>query len=198
MARKPGVFLISMTFFLLTGGNPFPAPQNNGKNEIQRGEAFFPAFVGTFSQTVSFPEFFLHSPLVFTSINHRLNPDLNHTNDPVTIWSEKISKAAFKVCVQETSGDGMHAGLFVHWLAIGETCKRGIDSDGDGFNSCEDCDETDPSVNPNGTEFCDNQDNDCDNQVDEDFDFDGDGFTTCQIPVPDCDDADSSVNPGTV
>jgi MYXO-CTERM domain-containing protein len=55
-------------------------------------------------------------------------------------------------------------------------------------------------------EVCDGYDNDCDNSVDEDYDFDTDTYTTCgsDITVPgtpldedlvDCDDTDLAVNP---
>lgn len=60
------------------------------------------------------------------------------------------------------------------------------DADGDGYCSgaeCEDaellggdCDDTDAEVNPGFAELCDAKDNDCDDQIDEIFDADGDGF----------------------
>jgi len=58
-----------------------------------------------------------------------------------------------------------------------------------------DCDDLDPNNFPGNIEICDNQDNNCDTVVDEGFDQDGDGFTTCDLPVPDCDDTDPAVNP---
>ncbi len=83
------------------------------------------------------------------------------------------------------------------------------DADGDGFGNpavttlaCTapagfvsddtDCDDANASINPSATEACNGIDDDCDNSVDEDFDADGDGFTTCQN---DCADADASINP---
>jgi hypothetical protein len=89
------------------------------------------------------------------------------------------------------------------------------DNDGDGYLSDEDCDDSDPTVNPSAQELCDGFDNDCDSQADEGVqqtfyaDSDGDGFgsegiTTeaCEIPAgyvtngSDCDDAQPSSHPG--
>ena len=90
-----------------------------------------------------------------------------------------------------------------------------LDSDGDGYNSCEDCDDTNAGINPGAEEDCDGVDNDCDGDIDEGVtstyyaDDDGDGFgdpTTstdaCEpsggwVPTSDdCDDADPYVYPG--
>ncbi len=110
-----------------------------------------------------------------------------------------------------------------------------IDYDGDGFGglrstarSCvapsgyvadnTDCDDSDASAFPGGTEVCDGADNDCDGTTDEDdatdastwyADSDGDGYgdagsTTeaCTMPggyvadATDCDDGDAAINPG--
>lgn len=79
-----------------------------------------------------------------------------------------------------------------------------------------DCDDSNPDINPDGTEVCDNKDNDCDGIIDEgvrltfyrDIDRDGYGSTssisTCAARPgyvansEDCDDDDWAVHPGSV
>jgi len=109
------------------------------------------------------------------------------------------------------------------------------DADGDGFGDPDtlvpgcsqpagtttnsaDCDDTDPTVNPDGSEACDGADNDCDGEIDEAgsigetlwyADTDGDGFgdedsaaLACALPAGhvadagDCDDDDDAIRPG--
>ena len=70
-----------------------------------------------------------------------------------------------------------------------------IDNDGDGLDECADgdCDDGDDANFPGNPEICDGQDNDCDEALDEGFDVDGDGVTTC---AGDCDDGDDNNFPG--
>lgn len=92
-----------------------------------------------------------------------------------------------------------------------------VDEDGDGYNANEDCDDTDPDINPGQSEICDGIDNDCNGQIDDGLDVymyyidnDGDGFgdiaesiETCLDTPPagyvtspaDCDDTDGGTNP---
>lgn len=42
-----------------------------------------------------------------------------------------------------------------------------IDSDGDGFFTIKDCDDTNPNINPNTTEVCNGMDDNCDGYIDE-------------------------------
>ncbi len=78
-----------------------------------------------------------------------------------------------------------------------------FDADGDGYpagaacvaawGSQIDCDDVLASVNPGAIEICgDLIDNDCDTEIDEDLDADGDGFSNC---AGDCDDDNAAVNP---
>jgi len=77
-----------------------------------------------------------------------------------------------------------------------------VDEDGDGFTADVDCDDTDPAVNPEATEVCNGIDDNCDEAVDEGFDADADGVTTCGpdgqagTADDDCDDDDDSALPG--
>ena len=92
-------------------------------------------------------------------------------------------------------------------VEFGEQCDDGNTNDNDGCSNCQlyqdndndgyyaniDCDDNNPSIFPGANEICDGIDNDCNGQVDEIFDIDGDGFTTCQ---GDCDDSDPNIYPG--
>ena len=74
-----------------------------------------------------------------------------------------------------------------------ESCPECVDADGDGWGADVDCDDGDPTIFPGAPEVCDGVDNDCDADIDEGFDTDADGYTTCG---GDCDDTDPDVNPG--
>ncbi len=92
---------------------------------------------------------------------------------------------------------------------------EGFDQDGVGWATCTgDCDDTNPNIHPDAEEVCDCMDNNCncpgdtngdgiecgpgDVGVDEGFDEDGDGWTTCGDceGIYDCDDTDDTIYPG--
>jgi len=97
----------------------------------------------------------------------------------------------------------------------------GCDKDGDGWCNvaplvfgpqyeCEhgqvDCNDASSQVHPDAAESCDGLDEDCDGQVDEGCDMDGDGYCAlkaikygggyaCKFPEQDCDDGNPAINP---
>jgi hypothetical protein len=81
------------------------------------------------------------------------------------------------------------------------TITVAYDRDGDGHQDTafggDDCDDEDATVSPDGTETCNEVDDDCDGTADEGYDLDGDGFTDASqcSAGEDCDDADAAVNP---
>jgi beta propeller repeat protein len=83
----------------------------------------------------------------------------------------------------------------------GDVCS---DFDGDTYTDQVEIDSgSDPYEYDSTPEVCDGIDNDLDTLIDEGFDSDGDGYTTCGADgIPgngddDCDDGNSAINPGT-
>ena len=100
----------------------------------------------------------------------------------------------------------------------------GCDGKSFAVGNSDDCNDDDPTVNPNATEVCDQIDNDCDGAMDDEdesldldtatswnVDVDGDGFGTnevdlaCVMPAghvennsEDCDDANPVINPDAI
>jgi hypothetical protein len=75
------------------------------------------------------------------------------------------------------------------------------DLDGDGYSADNfyclgtDCNDNNAAINPGATEVCDGVDNNCNGQIDEGFDQDGDGYKTCGSN-PDCNDSNAAIRPG--
>ncbi|PYS94221.1 MAG: hypothetical protein DMF50_12760, partial [Acidobacteria bacterium] len=69
----------------------------------------------------------------------------------------------------------------------------GVDNDQDGYTTDTDCNDNNPAVHPGAIEICNGIDDNCNATVDEGFDRDLDGYTTCG---GDCNDANAGIHPG--
>ena len=70
------------------------------------------------------------------------------------------------------------------------------DNDLDGYSADVDCNDANPTIHPNAVEADDGIDNNCNVQVDEGLDADGDGFTP--VYGADCNDANPTIHPNAV
>ena len=111
----------------------------------------------------------------------------------------------------ETGGDCDDESSIVYPGAPEEDCTDPVDyncdgsteyadEDSDGWPACEECDDSDPLVNPDADEVCDEIDNNCDGEIDEGSavdaptwyaDLDEDGFGDLFNSVTACDEAPS-------
>jgi len=100
------------------------------------------------------------------------------------LWGESLSEVALQVTGTGSAGD----------------------LDEDGFTTENgDCDDNEPTINPEAIEICDAIDNNCDEEIDEGFDSDEDGVTSCgedgditTLDDNDCDDDDINNFPGNI
>jgi hypothetical protein len=94
-----------------------------------------------------------------------------------------------EICYVNADGDGYRLNTTVN------STDADCNDAGEALSTLQtlDCDDTDPTVFPGATEVCNAIDDDCDTTVDEGFDVDSDGFTSC---AGDCDDTDPTIFPG--
>lgn len=116
-----------------------------------------------------------------------LGPDIQLTDgsgfsgQPTLAWSG--------VNYATTWTDSRSGSYDIEYENVGCNC---VDTDGDGFSSCEDCDDGNPSVHPGAAELCNGRDDNCNGQVDEDasgVDTDGDSIRNA------CDNCRNAYNP---
>ena len=84
------------------------------------------------------------------------------------------SNNILQIVICDGGDQSLDSGAFLSGLngCVGEDCSgtipcEAIDSDGDGANACEDCDDGNEETYPGGAEVCDDLDNNCDGNVDE-------------------------------
>jgi hypothetical protein len=78
------------------------------------------------------------------------------------------------------------------------TCDTSVDADFDGSNQCLDCDDGNGLVFPKSAETaCEGLDDDCDGEIDENYDVDSDTYSVCSDDplVRDCNDNAATVHP---
>jgi hypothetical protein len=124
--------------------------------------------MGTASSTPDFDE---RRPLVRTSILARIVAGLAFAGGATWL--------AYPSCGSQTgAAPGLDYSMEgAHPFAALADC---IDDDGDGFSECTgDCDDTNPAIHPGAPEICNRVDDNCDGQIDEGSDLDGDGVSVC-------------------
>lgn len=121
----------------------------------------------------------------------KLGSDVRLTNSIGTSWEPSLAWGGSKFGVawrDDRPGDDE-----IYFLRLGCDC---IDTDGDGWSNCIECDDTQNSVRPNGTQSCDGRNNDCNdpnwplltntNEGDDDLD----GSSEC---AGDCSDTNAAI-----
>lgn len=97
---------------------------------------------------------------------------------------------------------------YANAITVANALTYYLDSDGDGYGSntvwqgctapngyvmnATDCNDADAGIYPGNFESCNQTDDNCNSQIDENFDQDNDGFSSCS---GDCDDNNSLANP---
>jgi len=96
-----------------------------------------------------------------------------------------------------TTDSGSTTGSPVEDAGSSSTGEPDLDEDRDGYPASEDCDDTDPAVNPGATEICNRIDDDCDEVVDFAFDVPDDVETIAEAIAMTRKQGTICVGPGT-
>jgi gliding motility-associated-like protein len=121
--------------------------------------------------------------------------------DIFALPSLTISSLSTTICLNSTADITAEGALNYVWsnnattpiinvLVTSDTTFSVVGTD---LNGCSNSASINLTIGSVGTEICNAIDDDCDELIDEDFDLDADGFTSCN---GDCDDDDNTVYPG--
>ena len=115
------------------------------------------------------------------------------------VWACRLSCATDPSCGWDAGASRYYCSTDGDSAPHNDPPRDCLDHDGDGWNPFQgDCDDNDANIHPTAEERCDGVDNDCDDNIDEGFDFDLDGYMgdpSCPPPL-DCDDYHDTVYPG--
>ncbi|MFM9985708.1 MAG: MopE-related protein, partial [Flavobacteriales bacterium] len=134
-------------------------------------------------------------------------PTSSTSQNPTVTYN---SGGTYSVTLTATGPQGNDQEIKTNYIQVGSAVAWYYDGDNDGFGNNNitvfacvaplqfvavngDCNDGNASVHPGAIEVCNNVDDDCDNSIDEGFDADGDGFTTCE---GDCNDNNALAYPG--
>jgi subtilisin family serine protease len=132
------------------------------------------------------------------------------SNGATTQSINVTSSGQYSAIAFNTNGCAASSNMITVTVQAGLTYYADFDVDGYGnpnatITSCTpflgfvlvagDCNDNNSSINPAATEVCNGIDDDCDNLIDEGFDTDGDGYTSC---AGDCNNNNAAVNPGAI
>src|SRR5262249_46775140 len=116
---------------------------------------------------------------------------VNGARSPDAVQSRKNFRVAFMILAKQgttvsTTEINRVESLRTAWEAYFRDESAGgkmftalgpVDMDADGYNDTVDCNDDDPLTHPGATEVCNGIDDNCDGQIDETFDKDGDLYT---------------------
>ena len=134
-------------------------------------------------------------------------PSTSTAQNPVVTYNTAGTQNVTLIASNSGSTD---TELKTAYIVVGASVQWFYDADGDGYGNsavtvwaCDaplnfvaagnDCDNNNAAIHPNATEVCNGIDDNCNGSIDEGFDLDNDGFTTCD---GDCDDNNSLRYPG--
>jgi hypothetical protein len=185
-ALTPGPSLNHLTFFADRDGNLLGEPDT----DVFRFEALTGATYTIETLNLLSDGNTALQLLATDGVTELASNDNRGINDPSSLISYTAAQAGRRYVLVTHSADFGVYGSYDLRIAI---AGSGADGDGDGFTSDVDCNDGDPAIHPGAVEVCNAVDDDCDLTVDEGFDRDGDGYTSC---AGDCNDFSPAIHPG--